>query len=612
MLANFKIKPLITWFVRFAGVAMILAAVWAESLGLDRGEGWGPARWFLLCIGALLILASVANFLVSSLDLGARYVSKTPTSAQGDISENQIFSPDVAGEAMESTVVIVHNKRRWATISASIFLFAGIIGLTWLISVGRWNEWPGTTDYFHLLADGFRAGQTHLLLEPDPRLLALPDPYNFENRKDIPHLWDATLYQGKYYLYWGPAPALVTVFLELITNQPVGDNLLVWLFSLGTYFWIFGILHTIYVQHFKYLPIWAFILAGLSFLFVNPFQWMVARPAVYEVAIQSAQFFFLGGLYWLLKQDVREKPSSRNMLLTGIFWALAVASRASLATVIIPLSCIVLFLMMRTGQSGSNRRRINVAMISFFLPLLIGAVMLAYYNYARFESFFELGHQYALSSWKMDANYPNFITSINNIGPNVYNYFLNPFRTLEVFPFIKPKWGSYSVPFLRMVAGSSYATEQVTGILISSPVVLFGVVPVILWLFKIWNNIDIEKQSRSPVNPFQDRTVSYIYCLLFLSVVLILFPLLIFHANSMRYMMDFMPTLMILSVVSYWSLLGRITRRRHLLVTMSVLIAGLSIYGGVVGFLLGITGQSARFEAINPDLFNQITRSLTW
>ena len=153
---------------------------------------------------------------------------------------------------------------------------------------------------------------------------------------------------------------------------------------------------------------------------------------------------------------------------------------------------------------------------------------------------------------------------------------------------------------------------QVTGILISSPVVIFGVVPVISWLFKIWKNIDIEKQSRSPVNPFQDRTVSYIYSLLFLSVILILFPLLLFHANSMRYMMDFIPILMILSVVSYWSLLGRITHRRHLLVTMSVLIAGLSIYGGVVGFLLGITGQSARFEALNPDLFSQITRFFTW
>ena len=62
------------------------------------------------------------------------------------------------------------------------------------------------------------------------------------------------------------------------------------------------------------------------------------------------------------------------------------------------ISFFVLILMMLTGRSSSDRKRINVAKISFFLPLLIGAVMLAYYNYARFGSFFELGHQYALSS----------------------------------------------------------------------------------------------------------------------------------------------------------------------------------------------------------------------
>ena len=428
--------------------------------------------------------------------------------------------------------------------------------MTWLISVGRWNDWPDTTNYYHLLADAFRAGQTHLLIEPDPKLLALEDPYDFENRKAISQVWDATLYQGKYYLYWGPVPAIVVIMIESFIDHPVGDNLLLWLFSLGTIFWVVGILRTIFTRHFNHLPAWVFIYTSFSVLFVNPFPWMVARPAVYEVAIQSGQFFFLGGLFWLLDQDFGNRASPGKMLLLAIFWVLAIASRVSLMSAIIPLCLIISFQMSRARRSVADRINTDASLMLFWLPLLIGAAGLAYYNYERFGSVFELGHRYALSSWKMSESYRGFVTSFNNVGANIYNYGLNPFRVLDTFPFIKPKWGTYSVPFLRIVSGASYTTEQVTGILVSAPVILFSGVPLIISLSRIWNNLDTEKQDRSHINPFHHKDVSRIYAYHFLSVILILLPLLLFHANSMRYMMDFVPTLLILTAVGFWSITG--------------------------------------------------------
>src|SRR5262245_32215828 len=79
----------------------------------------------------------------------------------------------------------------------------------YFITYGAW-WWHDGPRYFHeLLGDAFAAGQLSLVVQPSPQLLALSDPYDPRNRENIPFLHDASLYQGKYYVYWGPFPGLV-------------------------------------------------------------------------------------------------------------------------------------------------------------------------------------------------------------------------------------------------------------------------------------------------------------------------------------------------------------------------------------------------------------------
>jgi hypothetical protein len=62
--------------------------------------------------------------------------------------------------------------------------------------------------YYSQLAEAFRHGQLSLLTPPKPQLLALADPYL--PALNAPYrMHDASLYGGKYYLYFGPAPVLV-------------------------------------------------------------------------------------------------------------------------------------------------------------------------------------------------------------------------------------------------------------------------------------------------------------------------------------------------------------------------------------------------------------------
>ena len=70
-------------------------------------------------------------------------------------------------------------------------------------------NWHGqTSEYYPLLTDAFLAGQTSLLVQPSAELLALPDPHDPVANARF-RLHDASLYHGKYYLYFGPTPAIV-------------------------------------------------------------------------------------------------------------------------------------------------------------------------------------------------------------------------------------------------------------------------------------------------------------------------------------------------------------------------------------------------------------------
>jgi hypothetical protein len=72
-------------------------------------------------------------------------------------------------------------------------------------------QWHRTdlTGYYNYLAQGFAAGHLYLPIEPDARLLALPNPIDPNAGQDLPKLFDAVLYGRHYYLYHGAGPAVL-------------------------------------------------------------------------------------------------------------------------------------------------------------------------------------------------------------------------------------------------------------------------------------------------------------------------------------------------------------------------------------------------------------------
>ena len=96
----------------------------------------------------------------------------------------------------------------------------------------------GATDYYHHLVEGFMQGQLSMTIRPDPELATLADPYDPLERVRIGHpgLADASYYKGRYYLYFGAAPAM-TLFLpfRLLTGLHFPEALACALFCAGGY-----------------------------------------------------------------------------------------------------------------------------------------------------------------------------------------------------------------------------------------------------------------------------------------------------------------------------------------------------------------------------------------
>jgi hypothetical protein len=59
------------------------------------------------------------------------------------------------------------------------------------------------------LANGFLHGHLYLTIRPDPKLTALPNPYDPQQRQGIDYEFDTSYLNGRYYLYFSPLPALI-------------------------------------------------------------------------------------------------------------------------------------------------------------------------------------------------------------------------------------------------------------------------------------------------------------------------------------------------------------------------------------------------------------------
>ena len=358
---------------------------------------------------------------------------------------------------------------RAAIASAALVVAVGLADL-WIVSAGRFVDWPEYGRYTEMLAEAFLHRQLSLLREPSAELLALPDPY--DARANQPYrLHDAALFNGKYYLYWGPVPALLVTGAKALGLGGVGDQHLVYLSQVGTLIWLALLLHVVWRRWFAGLPYWtiaaAILVAGLA----TPVSSILARAAVYEVAIVGGQFFLLGGLYWAVTAFSPDRVVGWRLGLAGLFWAAATATRLSLPPLILVLVAAAVVHARRRGEP----LRLAAGML---VPIACALAGLGLYNHARFGSPLDSGQRYMLAG----GSAYNVIASGHMFSPryavaNAANYLFAPPRRVQRFPYVE--LGNGVRAFRGGRAPDHYRTRLVVGLAPTAPFLLLSAIPLL-------------------------------------------------------------------------------------------------------------------------------------
>ncbi|MCG2785074.1 MAG: hypothetical protein L6461_08210 [Anaerolineae bacterium] len=584
------------------GIGMIVVAFFAFQLGLDNNPEWGPRRFQIAGLGAFVILWGLMYWISPSISRIASGLAGKPAFLNRKIKGNGLADWRFIHIIRQSSFVQTLARHR-TNIFLVLLVLLALWSYLWILTAGRLEEWPSGKNYYNLLARAFQNGQLHLLLEPSAELLALENPYDYHNRENVPHLWDASLYQGKYYLYWGPVPALIGALVSAATSRPVTDAGLVLGFSVATVFFGILLLKKLW-QDFHY-PAWLFWGTCAALAFNTPMLWLLTRPSVYEASISGGQAFGIAGLFFGYCALRNASLHKRYLVLTGLFLGLAGGTRTNLLISAAVLAALLAYRLLHFY--GKQIRELMSALLTLGIPLALVFAALLGYNYARFGSIFEFGHRYQLTGPALPANYQE-VSSVEYILPNAYTYILRSPDFSSEFPFVSVPWVKEKMwPSFIRLPENYYYSEPTAGILFLVPLV--GLTVLFLLRF-FWLLLDGEIHfGRKVGQQGPPMALSWLSHSLLAYVLIQLAILLVFISSSLRYLFDITPALILLSslfVAANLKNLAQKTFQERLLAFSWLLISGLSMLSGI---LIGLTGSSNHFANHNPQLFESL---LNW
>lgn len=427
------------------------------------------------------------------------------------------------------------------TLAAVVLLVLGYFFWTNIVSFDEVPRIGGKEhreyDHYNLLSRGFLKGHLHLDAEPPAALLAAPNPYDPKSRGPVEVLHDASLYQGKYYIYFGPAP-VVTLFLPftVLTGRDLPIPYGVLLFASGAYLALAATFLFVQRRHFPTaslcsIVIGLFALGGASMLVA-----FLRRPHIWEIAGACGLFYFSLALYCLVRAIHSPRPI-RWTAAGGLALGLAIAARPTWI-VCSPLFALPL-LLHPPARLRTERDPYSFGAL-FAAAGTCTAVVLALfaYNYARFDNPLEFGQKYQLSA-VIEGEQRHF--SFTYPWWNFHTYFLTPANWQPSFPF-------YNGVTLTPPPAGHGGYEYSFGIFPNLPIALFAlIVPLAL----------ARRRCRGLEDKRKRATLGAIAGAGFLSTAI----LLCFFGNCVRYMADFTPWLILLAACAILALDVRLTSR---------------------------------------------------
>ncbi len=421
-------------------------------------------------------------------------------------------------------------------------------------------NWPLS---YKILGQAFLSGQTYLTIPPSPKLLALPNPYDPASHAHVRFLLDASLYNGRYYLYFGPVPALLPwIPVKWLTGISLSDLQLAFFFcATGTCYLVWLLAEIARRQP----PIlrWGMLFAVVAVCFGTWIPQMLHQPGIYVPAVAGAYCFMALGLLSLWYGSLYSTSQSAYWKLLGsLCFGLTIGCRMFYAfNAVILLAVWLAAMRNRHGWRTPIREALYLG-----TPWSLCIAGLAAYNYARFGSVFETGVRYQIGNDDLHSGVFHNYWQFSNIWPNFYEYFLKPCPLATWLPWqpnfrTMPEWD----PILRRYTVQGW--DAVHGLWCNNPFSLWS-----LWfLFNI-------RRCKSWLGGAYGLSVG-----LTLYTLAITTFLLLYHYLYNRYAVDFSPWIMLLATLGYMDALQTSSKRWHpVLLIAGGMMALWSAYTGIV------------------------------
>ena len=555
------------------GLLWILFAVFAQIIGVDHDARWGMSRYIALFVGIALIGA--ARF----APLRKKY-----------FLQNAIPVRWIAAVSTPLTVFV------------SALTIIGIsVYLTWFASMGLFPTFHNEFNPYVDLGEAFLHGQAALLEKPDPRLALIQDPWNdVAARSQIPYTFDLSYYNGGYYLYWGPAPALIYAAYAAVAGVRPSNQFGMLFFAIGQGVLMTGMFFLARRWVYPRAPgftIPLFVLAGMLSL---PQILLLLHSNVYETAIIAGQFFLFLGLFgWLVYLITRSAPW---LVLAGSGYALAIGSRYNLVFCVIIFCLFALFHFY--NENRLSRQSIDRAAL-FLAPLALMGLALAGYNYIRFDNPLEMGYKYQLAQpGQTYQPYYDHAYSTEYAASNFYSYLLYPVHYRPSFPFVVsiPLQPKLFPPWAQLPPLKNYDEVMFGGLFI---------LPV-FWLFAILVPAGLSSPAGARYTASERPSIGAHFIRMCLLGALAQFVfLLLFYHSGMRYIADFSLLLITALAFACWSFDQVLTHlpfriRLPLRAAFWLLVLVLALATALIGVLAGFDLPPQTFRLYNPSQYNAI------
>lgn len=369
-------------------------------------------------------------------------------------------------------------------LECAIIIILGSINPTFMgIASKSYNphKWDGTGidlvrisysqhNQYDELAQAFLQGKTYIDNDDVPQsLIDMENPYDTTARSRQAELsgdsyrWDVAYFDGHYYVYFGIVPLLLMylpfrAIFEAPFPSAVGIMGFALIFSIG----VFKLLDLIIKRKFKNISVGTYLITALTLINCCGMLFLVKRPDFYSVPIITSMAFVIWGIYLWFKGLNTDKNKLLNFFTGSLCMALSVGCRPQ--SVLICAVALPLFLGYFFKEKLIFKKQGIKELIALAIPFVVIASGIMYYNYIRFDSPFDFGSAYNLTT--NDVTMRGF--SLGRTGLGIFTYLFQTPSFNATFPFIE------EVSIETSYIGKTIAENCFGGLITSLPLLWFG------------------------------------------------------------------------------------------------------------------------------------------